>query len=77
MKKSIPILLLLLFILFSCKQTENKEKIIIENRTSINQDNQNSINDFLGDWEMESKSKINDDTFSINIIKSTDGKLKG
>ena len=77
MKKAISILLFALFIFFSCKQTENKEKIIIENRTSINQDNQNSINDFLGDWEMESKSKINDDTFSINIIKSTDGKLKG
>ena len=77
MKKSIPILLLLLFILFSCKQNENKERIITENKTAAIQNNDNNIVDFLGDWEMENNSKGNNDTFSINLSKSTSGKLYG
>lgn len=75
MRKIILTLNCFLFLFFSCKQNENKEKISINNASSIIE--KINLSDFVGEWEMESNSKNGSDTFSINFSKSSKGILEG
>lgn len=78
MEKIISIMFSFFFILLSCKEPENKEKVKLENETNvIKQNHEININDFIGAWEIKNDSNENSDTFSINFLESATGKLIG
>ncbi|MFC6269747.1 hypothetical protein [Frigoriflavimonas asaccharolytica] len=78
MDKTILTTFLIVFSLFSCKQSNDTPKPEINNNLIVNSKQELNLDDFIGEWTLANTSNsVNDHTFSINFSKNKKQFLEG